>query len=385
MDWYYAERKERKGPYSREEMLEFLREGTIQVDTLAWCTGQLNWQPFGDLNELLAVRNPPDPEPLAEGMVACPSCQSAVPEGSLIPTGGVEVCGHCKELYLQRVREGLPGDPNEQTGTPRPTTQLLEAGWEAMAGNWWRGVGANLLRWLPLLAFAMLGSAIPVPLLPNVLDVLLLGPLELGLATFFLECHRRRSAPLALVFHAYRSYGRAVGALALRSGALFLTALLLTLPVLWAAFATSGNLQFLNPVFHPSFRFLFILVPAGVGCTYLWLRWALVFYLLADNSAPGVLATFAESSRRLEGQKLRLLGLYLVFGFGGLVALVFSSVAVALAESWAWIPTLVLVGGTVAALTYLRSCVTVFYNDLVAWEAPGGGARAMAPASPRRV
>jgi len=46
--WYYAEKKERKGPFTEEQLIDFIQTGTITAATLLWTKGFENWSKAED-------------------------------------------------------------------------------------------------------------------------------------------------------------------------------------------------------------------------------------------------------------------------------------------------------------------------------------------------
>ena len=105
MDWHYAEGGERKGPVSEEEFQQLVSSGVITSDTLVWQAGMENWLPYGQVSG--DASGPSG----AMGTTTCAECGQAFPPEDVISLGGVSVCGTCKPIALQRMKEGaaLPG------------------------------------------------------------------------------------------------------------------------------------------------------------------------------------------------------------------------------------------------------------------------------------
>jgi len=59
--------------------------------------------------------------------VQCPNCSEVVPETDIIPIGEDRVCPHCRSLYLQRMKEGLPPEQNSHARAVRQVHLKHEA------------------------------------------------------------------------------------------------------------------------------------------------------------------------------------------------------------------------------------------------------------------
>jgi len=49
MEWYYAQNQEQKGPVSESELATLVASGIVNDQTLVWCAGMANWQPYGQV------------------------------------------------------------------------------------------------------------------------------------------------------------------------------------------------------------------------------------------------------------------------------------------------------------------------------------------------
>ncbi len=104
MDWYYAESGKQYGPLTEDEFNQFVADGTIQSDTLVWRSGLDHWIKFGDYVETIE----PEVEAEESDMRTCAECGNLFPESEMIPFKELWVCGSCKPLFIQKVREGAP-------------------------------------------------------------------------------------------------------------------------------------------------------------------------------------------------------------------------------------------------------------------------------------
>ncbi|MEK7793023.1 MAG: RDD family protein [Candidatus Hydrogenedentota bacterium] len=112
MDWYYAAGREQRGPISQDEFDGLVRAGTISADTLVWHERMPDWMAYGRIATTPVPAVPPSPERVSDGATAsCVECQRIFPIDDMLPFQGRYVCADCKDVFFQRVREGvaLPG------------------------------------------------------------------------------------------------------------------------------------------------------------------------------------------------------------------------------------------------------------------------------------
>jgi uncharacterized RDD family membrane protein YckC len=125
MQWFYVENEEQAGPVDDAGFARLQSEGLIQDQTLVYCQGMADWMTLADARSQgfwTAPSAAPEPVPPAQnplaagmkprqteasGMVACPSCGTRVWENELIPLGDRYVCAHCRDVNLQKIREGV--------------------------------------------------------------------------------------------------------------------------------------------------------------------------------------------------------------------------------------------------------------------------------------
>ncbi len=101
MEWFYEASGERRGPLSDTELSELNRTGQITSSTLVWHEGWTDWRKFGDANLSAAAAT-------AEGTAACVECGKTFPTSEMIQYEGSWVCGACKPLFFQKIKEGVP-------------------------------------------------------------------------------------------------------------------------------------------------------------------------------------------------------------------------------------------------------------------------------------
>ena len=51
-EWFFAQKKERSGPVTREELAELVTQGTVKPKTYLWCRGMESWTRFRDVEGL---------------------------------------------------------------------------------------------------------------------------------------------------------------------------------------------------------------------------------------------------------------------------------------------------------------------------------------------
>ncbi len=104
MNWHYAEDGRQVGPVSEDRVLELVRTGVIQPDTLIWQTGMAEWMPF---RESPLGTPPPLRAPLSAMQRACNSCGLLFPSSDLAMFGETAICTACKPMWVQRLRQGM--------------------------------------------------------------------------------------------------------------------------------------------------------------------------------------------------------------------------------------------------------------------------------------
>jgi uncharacterized membrane protein len=112
----------------------------------------------------------------------------------------------------------------------------------------------------------------------NLYGILVSGPIALGYTSFMIAIFRRKSTSAVEVFYGFEQFGKAFG--------LFLAVNLFTL--LWA-------LLFIIPGIIASFRY------------------AMAFYILADNPNISIMDAIRESKRMMRGNKWKLFSLEISF------------------------------------------------------------------------
>ena len=110
MDWFYADSGRQSGPVDDAGLALLVAAGTIRPETLVWRAGMANWQPYQ------SVAAPPPALPVIGGVAYCSECGKPYPGDELAAFGNVLVCGSCKPLYTQKLREGVVAAPMRYGG-----------------------------------------------------------------------------------------------------------------------------------------------------------------------------------------------------------------------------------------------------------------------------
>lgn len=123
MQWYYAEGDQQRGPVSAEEFQLLVAQGRILDATLIWRTGLAQWKAFREVADAprpgsgIATADTDFPAVAegTEGAEPCLVCHRPFVAGHLIPVVSGKVCIHCRPVFIQRLREGLPANPSNLT------------------------------------------------------------------------------------------------------------------------------------------------------------------------------------------------------------------------------------------------------------------------------
>jgi hypothetical protein len=102
MNWYYAVGDGQNGPVDPVEFDRLVEGGIITPDTLVWREGMPGWIPH---REVAAAELPAGSTSVSAG-VLCSECGGTFPADEVIQLGERPVCGGCKPVVLQKLREG---------------------------------------------------------------------------------------------------------------------------------------------------------------------------------------------------------------------------------------------------------------------------------------
>ena len=111
MSWYYVANGERKGPIEQAEFDRLVQSGFIVATTLVWREGMTDWRPQGEFATQVAPPSVNDP---SRPTVVCSECGRAFGLDQTIRLGNGHVCGDCKAVALQKLREGVVENDDEK-------------------------------------------------------------------------------------------------------------------------------------------------------------------------------------------------------------------------------------------------------------------------------
>jgi uncharacterized membrane protein len=279
MDWHVLIGGQRYGPFPDDELRRLVRAGRLRPQDMVWNATMGNeWAPAWSIPGLFET--PP------------PAIADARPAG----TGGMT-----------------------------PNAELMAWARASLKGNWGTAVGVAFVYGLILGVSSNLCGFIPL---------IIAGPLELGLAIFFLCIARRSGARFGQLFDGFSDFGAALATYLLMMIFVFLWSLLLIIPGIIAAYAYS-----------------------------------MTFYILADDPNVGPLEAIRKSKQMMLGKKGKLFCLHLRF------------------IGW-WLLCILSCGiGFLWLTPYVYAATVHFYDDLapaaasgtrqeppVQWETQGGTA-----------
>lgn len=110
MNWYYARGDQRMGPVDDTQIAALASTGQITGQTLVWREGMADWVPWSrvprplDLGDL--DRSSATPVVGEYGSRSCAECGRSFMADEMVNYEKVLVCGECKPIFFQRLREG---------------------------------------------------------------------------------------------------------------------------------------------------------------------------------------------------------------------------------------------------------------------------------------
>ncbi len=244
MSWYYAKGSERIGPLGEQEWQGVVASGAISPDTLVWREGMPNWLPYSQIAGAPSAAA----GPTLPGMVRCSDCGQAFPPDQVVQIGGRAICGDCKPLAVQRLREGVARigetvDPEALAARIRERGYVVDIGaifsgsWALTKANYWPCVGVTVLCYL----IAMASTQIPILGLAAMFCVQ--PQMFAGLFWYYLKLARTEPAMLNDAFDGFR---RGFGAQAGYMGIIFAGTMALIIPIIIVGFV-SGTFDFSDP------------------------------------------------------------------------------------------------------------------------------------------
>jgi uncharacterized RDD family membrane protein YckC len=124
MNWFYQIDGKRVGPVDTEAMRQLLLNETIKADTFVWNENLTKWIPFCQLPEKMREKLPKavecssnlapaynslvdSPNQDSSNLQQCSECGNRFPSGYLAKFEDRYICVRCKNLHVQKMREGF--------------------------------------------------------------------------------------------------------------------------------------------------------------------------------------------------------------------------------------------------------------------------------------
>ena len=218
MQWYYVEAGQQAGPVDESQLEGLVGSGKIQAGTLVWHEGMAAWAPY---REVVPAANPspasPAEPPVAAGSASaggliCSECGRVFAPNDVIRYMDKWVCGGCKPVFFQRLREGATVGGGV-AGSPLSEAELLardyevdiggclNRGWETFKANAGVMIGATVLVYLAIFGISIVANLIPF--VGIVVSLLFNGPLMGGLWVFYIRRLRRQDGGLSDAFSGF--------------------------------------------------------------------------------------------------------------------------------------------------------------------------------------
>lgn len=212
---------------------------------------------------------------------------------------------------------------------------LMQQARSALQGTWSLAAAATFVYFLALIVVNMASSFV-LGSFGIIIELLLTGPMAIGLVSIMLSITRRQNGKLAQVFDGFSRFGVSIAAF-------FLTGLF---TLLWA---------------------LLLVVP-GIIAAY---SYAMTYYILIDNPTMGALEAIKKSKAMMRGNKWKYACLSFRFIGWGLLAAVPLSIGLigyvwALFEGKAWAPLTLIPAmiGLLWLVPYMMVSNARFYEEI---------------------
>lgn len=338
MQWYYEKDNVQNGPVSEEALVALYEKGELRGNNLVWRDGMGDWASFSERFPTLSNGS-------AGGTVACPTCGASVASDRLIPFGESQVCANCKDEFAQGLREGLSqpirrsNDRGTGGQTPNPELRLMAR--EALSGAW--GISALVF----FIFWVLQQGILLIPLAGQIVQLLITGPLTLGLMAYFIGLHRGEAADVGTLFSGFSHFLKGLGLYFVTTVLISLASLAAAIPggvLIALAFGSGAVAPEESPLFIAGI-FIAVLPAVFVGM-YMYLRYALVYLIAHDDPELGVLAAVKRSAEMMVGRKGKLFVLCLSF------------------IGWHILGALALGIGLLWSMAYMYSAITAFYEDI---------------------
>lgn len=271
--WYCHMGGRQYGPISEDVLRTWVAEGRVGPADRLWSEGFSGWTPAAAAAPALFV-----------GVAEAP------PGNSIVPC------------------EAVGG-----TGGRTPNAELMASARALLKGRWGLPIGFSLLLLL------LQGGSGWVPYVGGLASLILSGPLILGGMVFYLAFTRRGPAGLDMLFAGFKNFGHALRAYLLVVIFVSLWMLLFALPGI--VLAVIAGLLSEGSEAAIGVGIVLCGILAIVAAIYASLRYAMTFYLLADDRRLGSLTAIRNSRDMMDGYKWKLLCLQVRFIGWGLLCI----------------------------------------------------------------
>ena len=105
MHWYFEEEGLQVGPFTEQQFDDYVKTGRVRGNTLVWRDGLAGWQTYASLTgaPVPAVSAPST----VSRALSCSQCGRDFMPEDMIRYQNLWVCASCKEVFFQRMKEGL--------------------------------------------------------------------------------------------------------------------------------------------------------------------------------------------------------------------------------------------------------------------------------------
>jgi uncharacterized membrane protein len=258
MEWYYEKKGEQFGPISETDLKAMFGRGELTAQNLVWKEGMSDWASYGSVFE-----------------------QSEV------------------------ATEVLPRFPRMQRGNT--CRELRAQAWEALTGNW---LIAALVVFLMQVVMQASGMAAIIPLIGLLVPLFVAGPLTVGMYSYFLRLIRGEQVDVSALFSGFSLWLKYTGLFLFVTFIICCAMLVSAIPGALlvgmvvaknqAMFDSSPDIAAQDPLFLIGLTVL-ISLPI-VAATYVWIRYALVYFIAVDEPDMPVSDIMRRSAQMMKGQ-----------------------------------------------------------------------------------
>ena len=275
MHWYCHVNGQQYGPVDLEELREWIVQGRIGPADNVWREGMAAWTPAAAAFPDMFV---------GAGQAASVGPAAAAPQP-----------------IMSMVQAAPAGGTDGRT----PNDRITAAARGRLRGHWGLPIGFCVLFSLLIAAPVVLYCIGPIAML------IIIGPLTLGSAVFFLTFARGGKAGIGMLFHGFNRFGTALAAYLLMALFIAIWAVLLSLPGLIMLVLARHAVAQRSPAF--GLLALLAMIPSIIASLVASLAYSQTFYVLANDVNIGARDAIRQSTKIMRGRKGKLFCLYLRF------------------------------------------------------------------------